>query len=403
MTRKGTLKVGRAALLVALLGLFAAACGSSSSSNSASASAASGNAGGTAATKATGAPLIIYDVTDASVDSTQAAVPPAMQAAANYVNNTLGGVNGRPIQIVNCDPKAVPAATATCFNKAVQARALAESGISLIGGACCLQIMDTAKIPMFQIPVLPTEYNNPWVFSFAGNQATIDTAQAKFVLQKGAKNIAAVALDLPTTREETAAFQNAATGAKVTRIFYKFGNVDFTPQINQILQLKPDFVVLWGAEPDELRIDEGLKQAGFPLDHVLAGNEAVDYANFYKPGGSNVVGMYQVHFFRDWSDTSNPDVAIYRKAMAAAGAAPGSDYAQWAFANVIMIARAAAALKDPTPAALADYFKTHTNLPIFMGGTTSAPSAPLGAILNTSVPIVQWDGSTLKTVTTLTG
>jgi ABC-type branched-subunit amino acid transport system substrate-binding protein len=396
--------MGRAALLAALIGAAVAACGSSNNTSSSGASAAAPPVSSSAA-KLTGKPLIVADVTDYTLDSTEQQVPPAMEAAANYINST-GGVNGRPIRIVNCNAQGMPAATATCFNQVAQEGALAESGVGVIAGPCCLSILDKAKIPMFQIPAAPQEYANPWVFDFAGYEGTIPQAEAKFAVgMKHAKNVVAVALDLPSTHYETQQFASAATalGANVTRIFYKFGNVDFTPQINQILQLKPDFVVLWGAEPDENRIDAGLKQAGFPLEHVLAGAEAVDQSGFYKPGGSNVVGMYQATFGHNWTDASNPDVAIYRKAMAAAGAEPGSAYGQTAFSNVMMIALAARTLKDPTPVALANYFRTHTNLHIFMGGTENPPTAPLTSILNRDVQIVQWDGSGLKPIATLTG
>src|SRR3954452_4396150 len=41
------------------------------------------------------------------------------RAAANYINTKLGGVNGHPIKITDCDSRLDPAATLTCANNAI--------------------------------------------------------------------------------------------------------------------------------------------------------------------------------------------------------------------------------------------------------------------------------------------
>ena len=94
-------------------------CGGSDSSSSSSSSSSA-----PAAKTPTGKPIVLYDVTDTSGAGSISAVlqqfPVAEQAAVDYINKDLGGLDGRPFKLVKCDSKADPAATSACANQAVK-------------------------------------------------------------------------------------------------------------------------------------------------------------------------------------------------------------------------------------------------------------------------------------------
>jgi branched-chain amino acid transport system substrate-binding protein len=124
-----------ALVVPALVALVAAACGSSSNGSSSATTASGGGgaattaasggaattaaAGGSATTAAAGGAAtgepIVFGL--ANMDTGAVSFPgagSAAQAAAKYINDTLGGINGRPLQFVACDMKNDPQAAAAC-------------------------------------------------------------------------------------------------------------------------------------------------------------------------------------------------------------------------------------------------------------------------------------------------
>src|SRR5271165_6232657 len=108
------------ALALAVTGLVAAGCSSSSSSSSggsstpaaSSTTAAAGSSVFGTPKKATGTPYVFGMIND---ETGAVTFPEARQgaiAAANYVNNYLGGINGHPIVIDNCTGDGTPATAA---------------------------------------------------------------------------------------------------------------------------------------------------------------------------------------------------------------------------------------------------------------------------------------------------
>src|SRR6202012_2818758 len=96
------------------------------SAPAASAPAASASAAGTASAgtsafgtpkKATGTPYVFGMIND---ETGAVTFPEARQgaiAAADYVNDYLGGINGHPIQIDSCTGDGTPATAARCANQ----------------------------------------------------------------------------------------------------------------------------------------------------------------------------------------------------------------------------------------------------------------------------------------------
>lgn len=104
--------------------------------------------------QATGDPIKIGLFNPSKGSATQPGVTTGKVAALDYINNEVGGIDGRPIEIVDCGlDQVVPESTVTCANQFVE-----DGVVAAIDGyngesAAALPILESAGIPMIgQIP-----------------------------------------------------------------------------------------------------------------------------------------------------------------------------------------------------------------------------------------------------------
>jgi branched-chain amino acid transport system substrate-binding protein len=179
MKRLGWL--GAAALPVVVL--TAVGCSSSGSSGGSSTPAASSTAAaaGTSAfgtpKKATGTPYVFGMIND---ETGAVTFPEARQgsiAAADYVNNYLGGINGHPIKIDSCIGDGTPATAARCANQLVAAHPVAILGAADVGAPASIPIYQHANLAYVGgIPFTPVPETAPnsiqfWSVSVGDNAA----------------------------------------------------------------------------------------------------------------------------------------------------------------------------------------------------------------------------------------
>jgi len=179
MKRLGWL--GAAALPVVVL--TAVGCSSSGSSGGSSTPAASSSpaAAGTSAfgtpKKATGTPYVFGMIND---ETGAVTFPEARQgsiAAADYVNDYLGGINGHPIKIDSCIGDGTPATAARCANQLVAAHPVAILGAADVGAPASIPIYQHANLAYLGgIPFTPVPETAPnsiqfWSVSVGDNAA----------------------------------------------------------------------------------------------------------------------------------------------------------------------------------------------------------------------------------------
>jgi branched-chain amino acid transport system substrate-binding protein len=179
MKRLGWL--GAAALPVVVL--TAVGCSSSGSSGGSSTPAASSTAAaaGTSAfgtpKKATGTPYVFGMIND---ETGAVTFPEARQgsiAAADYVNNYLGGINGHPIKIDSCIGDGTPATAARCANQLVASHPVAILGAADVGAPASIPIYQHANLAYLGgIPFTPVPETAPnsiqfWSVSVGDNAA----------------------------------------------------------------------------------------------------------------------------------------------------------------------------------------------------------------------------------------
>ena len=171
---------------VALLTLTAAACSSSGSSGSSGSSSTPTSGSTTAAAstfsfgtvkKATGTPYVFGMIND---ETGAVTFPEARQgaiAAANYVNNYLGGINGHPIVIDNCTGDGTPATATACANQLVAKHPMAILGAADVGAPASIPIYQHANLAYLGgIPFTPVPATSPnsiqfWSVSTGDNAA----------------------------------------------------------------------------------------------------------------------------------------------------------------------------------------------------------------------------------------
>jgi branched-chain amino acid transport system substrate-binding protein len=169
----------------AVLALTAAACSSSSSSSSSSSGTPSSGSTTAAASssvfgtpkKATGSPYVFGMIND---ETGAVTFPEARQgaiAAADYVNNYLGGINGHPIVIDACTGDGTPATAARCANQLVAAHPMAILGAADVGAPASIPIYQHANlaylggIPFTPVPAIASNSIQFWSVSVGDNAA----------------------------------------------------------------------------------------------------------------------------------------------------------------------------------------------------------------------------------------
>lgn len=204
---------GAAVAAIAAAAVLAAGCGSSSSSNTSSAgggsssttsstsstSTAATSSGGSLGTpkKATGSPYVFGLINDETGPVTFPEARQAEIAAAGYVNNYLGGINGHPIQLVDCIGDATGPTSARCANELLGKHPIAILGAADVGTPAAEPVYLRANLAYIGgIPFTPVEQNAPnsvqfWSISL-GDNAAASVFAAKTL---GAKSAAVLYFD----------------------------------------------------------------------------------------------------------------------------------------------------------------------------------------------------------------
>ena len=174
---------GAAALAVVALAAVGCGPGSSSSVSGTGASVtASGTASGGAAVfgtpkKATGTPYVFGMINDETGSVTFPEARQGAIAAADYVNDYLGGINGHPIQIDSCIGDGTPATAARCANQLVADHPVAILGAADTGAPASIPIYARADLAYIGgIPFTPATETAPnsiqfWSVSVGDNLA----------------------------------------------------------------------------------------------------------------------------------------------------------------------------------------------------------------------------------------
>src|SRR3954452_14375790 len=206
----------------------------------------------------------------------------AFLSGINYVNDELGGINGRPLKAITCNLDVTPESSVNCANQFVEKGVVvAVQGVDVAADAA-LPIWQQADLVDIAFagftPVLNAGRGNAFVELFDSRDILV---QDLIVQQKlGAKNVAIVQQDLASTKAYYDTVEKPAAdklGLKISPFYYS-NTTDWTTLAATILSVNPDGV-LFPAATDEVCLSSipALRGAGYtgPL-HESSCSEYVD-------------------------------------------------------------------------------------------------------------------------------
>lgn len=387
-----------AAAVLASLSLVTAGCSSSA-----------GGSGGnnTATNKATGSQIVIGYINEENDPA--ASYPDIRQgadAAVKYINEQLGGIENHPIELDVCITQ-LSSGGARCAQQMVHDKVRVVTGGINLTSTQIWPVLAQARIPYFGMyPVFSadsTSDGNHFYFG-GGNQATFPGA-AKFIAQH-AKRIDVLNADVSTDEikalTQSVFLANGATSVKYVPA--PQGQADFSSYLLQIAKDKPDAVLVVFPTPDCVKIMQEAPNVGLKTQMYYI-SQCAGTQTFSTAGGA-AAGARFILDTKSFSDSSDSQVAIFQKAMKAAGQSQNIDgFSQDGFASVMnvyaLIKRAGGATS--TAASIKQVAMATNNVASFMGPDYNCGNPPLKsatAVCGNGGRIVelQSDGKALKDV-----
>jgi branched-chain amino acid transport system substrate-binding protein len=334
----------RVLVVVGLVALIAAACGNDSG-DSDDASDTSGDATIPTGPPVSGEPFnigVIY--TEGVPGNDLAETRQGAEAAAEYANAELGGIGGRPVEIVACNGRTDPAQVTECAQQFVDEGVIAVAGIESVWGDNGLPIIAEAGIPFVGLPISNAEFIGETSRPLGGGSLTAFPALAEYGADElGIESAGIVYADLAageTAAQLLLADPLAERGVEdVTLVPESIGAADFTSAVVKATENDPDALyVLFGAE-DCARVLQAAEQTGYTGELLGAGScanpEALDLA-----GDAALEGFYhnaEVHYLAGEDEPEGEDAAIFRDRIGRYADAAVSNFAANAFSEVTTV------------------------------------------------------------------
>jgi ABC-type branched-subunit amino acid transport system substrate-binding protein len=386
--------------------LVVAGCGSSGNEGGGTTAQADQTTTSSCGTPPSGEPIVVAEISDVTgyPGAPWGQFTTGAEAAAEYINEDLCGVDGRPFEIWSCDSKYDGAAAASCASQALEQDPVAQTGLSVLLGMSGAQIFKKAGIVTMNVPILPPDFANTNNWALGGGAVTELPAMGYYVSEVlGKKKIAMLMSDDAAGHQfsdQITAALKAGGATEVNTTFVRADVTDLTPSVVKMTSEDPEFIITVIFGDSAVRLYEALAQQGYPADQTMNASTGVD-VELFEDAGDAIEGGYFTAQSVSFDDLDDPEVKIYRDAMERYSDVEGrSAYYQWGFANVMMIYEAAKAVggEDFDAASYKQFLESSEELPIFMGYELSQASVPAIApsVRNPYLRVVQWkDGELL--------
>ncbi len=364
----------------------------------------------------------------------------AMQAATEYVNTELGGLNGRPIEIVLCKSIVSPDDSQRCANElSADGVDLAISTINFFGNHYA--IYQGSGIPVLAVtPITIADFTSPGVFAIGagGGCLGVHTGLIEFAtneiealegidVQKVAvpwadtppgvvcyNDLEAKPLDVINGSEPGAA---ARAGSKpgLTHIGVPVAPAlpDATPQATEVLDFGADVIVFSGQGADCWNLVDAMGRLGWTTEQtplVLSG-ACIDFTAM-KAAGDLAKGIYLTGTENgilaplDGLEGQQLDNATTYQTKGLEYGLSEDDlfkgFAGQGFSAIMSIWELSQTIDgDVTGQALADaYAATDGSAPSFGNSPLNCNSAPAPyvSVCGSSISVGQWDGEKIVTV-----
>ena len=265
-----------AAAMVAALALSAACSSSSGSASSDAPSASSAAASSSSPMPAFhGAPIKLGMITNAgtAVDFSDEIV--TAEAAVRALN-AKGGIDGHEVVFVWCNEALDPNRALACAREMVSDHVMAMVGNYVVtADQDVAEILRSAGIANVAANTLGPLGNDPNSYLLDGGQVYYNAAQAEALKLIGAKNVALLLLDAPTTLPYEGFYQRAFSllGIKLVKtVLVPQVTGDLSPQAADVMSSSPDSLNTNASEPADYSIFQEMAQLGYKGTFVVSGD-----------------------------------------------------------------------------------------------------------------------------------
>lgn len=278
----------------------------------------------------------------------------AAEAAAEYANDNLGGIGGRPIELVICKEQEEPVSARDCANQMVEQKVSAVVVTSSGFGTIMAPIITAAGIPYTSAvagSVAETNTDLAYVWSSGAN-----TAQALGVYagEQGVKKAVAFAIDVPAAVGSLQMLGEpafAANGSELKVVPIPLGTPDATPQVSAGLDSDPGAVVIYGESTVCTSVMKSLATLGSTAEKWTV--QACAAPEVVESVGSGLDGT-KIFSVADVS-SDEPESVLFREVMKKYSPdTPTTGYAVTGYQGVLGLVRATQSVvgTDTSPAAI---------------------------------------------------
>lgn len=203
-------------------------------------------------TKATGTPIKIGTINqDTGAAGAFPELTAADRTAIDFINQELGGVDGRPLELVTCDTQFSPDLSQACAQQMVAQDVDAVVGGIDVWGTGITTLENNGFPYIGGIPVSFEAARSPVSFQFSGGIWGAVLGHGEYALRKyGAKRIAIIAADFGPITDAAKVGQRALQqrGVETTLISVSPINADMVQALNTAVQSDPDAIIALTAD-----------------------------------------------------------------------------------------------------------------------------------------------------------
>lgn len=332
------------------------------------------------------------------------------EAAVNYVNKDLGGVNGHPIELITCVADGTPEGAQKCASDMVQEGVVAVLNGLNFSGPSAYEILTSADIPYIsQSPIQGTDFNGENAYALLGASPAQFTGEARYLAEQGAESVSIIINDTPSGAAGADILERelARTGiTDVNRVKESPTATDFTAAVTQASSSDPDAIAIMIVAPGCGQILQTAKSLGvgaqFMLTTSCATPTVIDAIGDAAEGSAYMQELLPIEAHAD-----DPEVTAFVAAMKRFAGIEKADIAalhQSGFAVTMTVAdilkRAGA---EPTSEDVVEVLEDPKGGAAFMDSDYLCDGSVLPgypAICNASTRVVQMKDGELVEVTT---
>jgi branched-chain amino acid transport system substrate-binding protein len=174
------------------------------------------------------------------------------QAAVDFINAELGGVGGRPIELVPCITSFSVEQSQACAQQFAQSDAVAVLGGIDVTSNGSIPVLEQNQVPYVGgIPVNLDEMQSPVSFQFSGGTPGAFAAFAQHALESGARKVAVTYGDygpIKAAAQEFAVAPLQARGVEVIEVPFPITTTDFLPVMTKAAEGDPDAIFVGAAD-----------------------------------------------------------------------------------------------------------------------------------------------------------